>query len=326
LEDAGTVDTIMIRRFLFLSVATVLATSVSGGLWAQTITATGSSIAGLRTGFVTGDASAFQLLAPSALSQPQTFKSTMVIGEKPLSFPWKKDITTTVFWIGESPSGGNATPNVGSSWDPNWMWHYGGVDDPEPTRRAVGYRPAAFVPKQNPFYFALPYNDCYDNRSTKAQAARVVPWFKTTFKKVGKSVCRNRWIAIRHGEKECYAQWSDCGPFSTEDANYVFGNARPANGSNGGAGLDVAPAVRDYLSMKSGAQCDWRFVEVDEVPDGPWKTFGTNNPFSKQWNGGADDESPPPVAAQVVMARLSAAPSVRQSPTLPAFKLKSVSR
>src|SRR5436190_1435435 len=83
--------------------------------------------------------------------------------------------------------------------------------------RARGFRPAAFVPRQNPFYVALPYNDCYDCKSTKAEAARVVPWFYQAFKKCGQSVCKDRWIAIRCGDRSCYAQWSDCGPFSTED-------------------------------------------------------------------------------------------------------------
>lgn len=317
----------MFRPLFFLRVVSVLPAFLALVSQAQTIAVTGASIAGLRNGFVHGDPSALQLLSPTSMVQPQTFKSTMVIGEKPLRFPWKKDITTTVFWIGEAASGGNATPNVGSSWDPNWMWHYGGYDDPEPTRRGAGYRPAAFVPKLNPFYIALPYNDCYDNRSTKAEAARVVPWFKETFKKVGQSVCRNRWIAVRCGDKECYAQWSDCGPFTTEDAKYVFGDARPSNSGNNGAGLDVAPAVRDYLGLRSGGRCDWRFVELDEVPDGPWKTHGTNNPFSKDWKNGVEDESPAPVTSTTVaMTTQTSRQSSRKAPGIPGFKLKSTSR
>lgn len=50
---------------------------------------------------------------------------------------------------------------------------------------------------------------------------------------------------------------------------------------NNGVGLDVSPAVRDYLGLVSGIRCDWRFCEVSEVPDGPWRKFGTNNPFVK---------------------------------------------
>ena len=32
-------------------------------------------------------------------------------------YPWKKNIVTTVFWIGEQPSGNNPVPNRRSSWD-----------------------------------------------------------------------------------------------------------------------------------------------------------------------------------------------------------------
>src|SRR2546430_3064613 len=32
-------------------------------------------------------------------------------------YPWKKEIVTTVFWIGEQPSGNNPVPNCSSSWD-----------------------------------------------------------------------------------------------------------------------------------------------------------------------------------------------------------------
>src|ERR1043166_4914333 len=43
-------------------------------------------------------------------------------GEK---FPWRKDIVTTVFWIGEKPTANNPVPNRSSSWDANWRRNYG---------------------------------------------------------------------------------------------------------------------------------------------------------------------------------------------------------
>ena len=46
------------------------------------------------------------------------------------------------------------------------------------------------------------------------------------------------------------------------------------------AGLDVSPAVRDFLMMRSGERCDWRFVDVGEVPQGPWRKYGKNNDFT----------------------------------------------
>ena len=195
-------------------------------------------------------------------------------------YPWKKNIVGTVFWVGELPTENNPVPNTGSSWDPKWMQTFGGFDDPDIAARHASYRPTTFVPKLNPFYVALPYNDCIDYKTTKDEAAKVIPWFKDTFIREGKSVCNNRWLAIRYNGRTCYAQWSDCGPFVTTDAAYVFGDARPTNAKNNGAGIDLAPAVRDYLGFRSGKACDWRFVDESEVPDGPWRDYGKNNPFS----------------------------------------------
>lgn len=212
------------------------------------------------------------------LSNPSPLESlTAGVTQK---YPWKTRIVGTVFWVGEQPTENNPVPNTSSSWDPKWMQTFGGFDDPDVSARAAGYRPAGFVPKLNPFYVALPYNDCVNYKTTKEEAAKIIPWFKKTFVREGKSVCHNRWIAIRHKDRTCYAQWSDCGPFVTTDADYVFGDARPTNTKNDGAGIDLAPAVRDYLGFTSGKTCDWRFVEESEVPDGPWKDFGRNNPFS----------------------------------------------
>jgi hypothetical protein len=59
----------------------------------------------------------------------------------------------------------------------------------------------------------------------------------------------------------------------------VFGNERPKLNLNKGAGLDVSPAVRDYLGLKPTDLTDWRFVNFSEVPRGPWSTFGENNVF-----------------------------------------------
>ncbi|TLD69868.1 hypothetical protein FEM03_16245 [Phragmitibacter flavus] len=196
---------------------------------------------------------------------------------------WKQNIVATVFWVGEQPTQNNPTPNCKSSWDTAWMDNFGGYDDPDITNRTHGYRPVNFIPKQNPFYIALPYNDVINHATTKPEAAKVIPWFKETFKRHGKSVCHNRWLAIRHEGRVVYAQWSDCGPFVTDDAPYVFGDAPPVNTSNNGAGIDLSPAVRDYLGFTSGKKVDWCFVEAHEVPDGPWKALGTNNPFSKTW-------------------------------------------
>jgi hypothetical protein len=195
-------------------------------------------------------------------------------------YPWKKNIVTTIFWIGEPANPEKNSPaNVASSWDTKWMENYGGYDDPNPSARTWDFRPAAFIPNQNPFYFALPFNDLAGWKRTKPTAQKVVPWFKERYTEFGETVLKSQWIAIRHGSKICYAQWEDVGPFETDDWPYVFGDERPRTTKNNTAGLDVSPAVRDALSLRSGGMCDWRFVELDEVPPGPWRKFGDNNHF-----------------------------------------------
>lgn len=197
-------------------------------------------------------------------------------------YPWKLDIVATVFWVGEEPTENNPTPNDKSSWDTQWMQSFGGYDDPDATKRTDFFTPVAFTPKQNPFYVALPYNDVVDYKTHKPEASKVIPWFHQRFSRAGRTVLKGQWVAIRYGNRVCYAQWEDCGPFVTDDHEYVFGSSRPKNTSNNGAGIDISPAIRDYLGLKSMSRCDWRFVDVSEVPAGPWRTYGTNNHFVRQ--------------------------------------------
>ncbi len=192
-------------------------------------------------------------------------------------YPWKSNIVTTIFWIGEKPSGNNPVPNRTSSWDHEWTKNYGGVDDPSPARRS-NYMPVNFTPKQNPFYCALPYND-KAREGHRPEASRVVPWFNEAYQGPAVSTCKGHWIAIRKGNRVAYAQWEDAGPFRTDHWQYVFGSERPKPNLNQGAGLDVSPAVRDYLGLKPTDVTDWRFVDFKEVPRGPWSTHGDNNTF-----------------------------------------------
>jgi hypothetical protein len=192
-------------------------------------------------------------------------------------FPWRNDIVTTVFWIGENPTANNPVPNHASSWDAAWAKSYGGFDDPSRARRR-DYIPVNFTPRQNPFYCALPYND-KASTGHRAEAPRVVPWFKEAYQGPGVSVCKDRWISIRKGNRTVYAQWEDAGPFRTDHWQYVFGNERPKPNLNKGAGLDVSPAVRDYLGLQETDVTDWKFVDFSEVPLGPWARHGDNNTF-----------------------------------------------
>lgn len=194
-------------------------------------------------------------------------------------YPWRLHVTVTVFWIGEQPDGRNLVPNCKSSWDQNWMANFGGYDNPDPGARIANhttgeFRPKAFVPKLNPFYVALPYNDVIGSSAHKPEASRVIPWFSRVRPAPGETVCKGKWVQIYNGSRSCYAQWEDCGPWVTDDWQYVFGTAKPKNGQNGGVGIDISPAVRDYLSLPSGKRVHWRFVEDAEVPHGPWKKYG----------------------------------------------------
>ena len=194
-------------------------------------------------------------------------------------YPWRRGIVTTTFWIGEEPTRSNPTPNHISSWDKNWRESYGGTDHPAAAER-VNFLPAKFTPKQNPFYAALPYNDC-TLEGYKPEAERVIPWFKDGPQPGSKrSVLKGRWLAIRCGKRVAYAQWEDAGPFRTDHWQYVFGDERPKTNLNSGAGLDVSPAVRDFLGLKDTDVTDWKFVDLSEVPAGPWSELGDNNPFA----------------------------------------------
>ncbi len=194
-------------------------------------------------------------------------------------YPWKLQVTCTIFWIGEQPTARNPTPNCKSSWDQKWSENFGGYDDPDPANRLANhttgeFRPKNFIPKLNPFYIALPYNDVLGSSAHKPEASRVIPWFKRVNPEPGDTVCKGRWVQIYNGSRSCYAQWEDCGPWTTDDWEFVFGTKPPKTTQNGAAGIDLSPAIRDYLGMRSGQKVHWRFVEAAQVPYGPWKKYG----------------------------------------------------
>ena len=184
--------------------------------------------------------------------------------------PWKRNVVATVFWVGEQPTENNPTPNDKSAWDQNLESNFGGYDDPN---RRDGFFPEGLVPRLNPFYIALPYNDIGKDFRHRPEASEVIPWFWEEYKGEGISVCKGRWIAIHHDGRICYAQWEDVGPFETDHFEYVFGNQNPRANRNQAAGIDVSPAVRDFLALRSGKRVEWKFVNEYEVPGGPWDSF-----------------------------------------------------
>ena len=197
-------------------------------------------------------------------------------------YPWKTYVTCTVFWVGEPPPEAPPVPHHKSSWDQDWVNSFGGYDNPKPSSRIANhgtgeFRPKGFIPKMNPFYVALPYNDISPTGiGYKPVASRVIPWFsRVVDERDGRSVCKGRWVQVFHGGRSCYAQWEDCGPWRTNDWTFVFGSQPPKTTKNGAAGIDISPSIRDYLQLKSGEKVHWRFVETGQVPYGPWKKYGS---------------------------------------------------
>lgn len=199
----------------------------------------------------------------------------------PLPCPLHHNITCTVFWIGETASEANGQiPNIASAWDDQWLEHYRGIDDPD---NRNGYAPAGFIPGENSFYVALPFNDFDADGNRRNDLADYVPW-ATSGDDPLDSILKNHWIRIIKGDKTAYAQWEDVGPFGEDDRAYVFGNSLPANVINDHAGLDVSPAVRDYLGLQDIDKVDWQFVNAEQVADGPWKTVVTSSPLNwRDW-------------------------------------------
>jgi hypothetical protein len=203
------------------------------------------------------------------------------LGQSPASdYPLHAGITATVFWVGEPPSPANGfIHNVQSAWDDLWVVHYGGPDAPHPR---WGYLPFWSVggllkPRENPFYFALPYTDFDGDGQRKPDAAQHVYWAGERPWADDESMVKNQWIRVIHEGLVAYAQWEDAGPFEDDDWPYVFGAAPPASTKNNNAGLDVSPALRDYLGLADDNTnvVSWQFVRAAEVPAGPWTDIVT---------------------------------------------------
>lgn len=193
--------------------------------------------------------------------------------------PWKRNVVATVFWVGELPGENNPTPNNKSAWDQNWQANFGGVDHPD---RRDGWCPVGFIPQLNPFYCALPYNDVATGGVHRPEASVEIPWFWESYRGDGISVCKDRWVAIHHEGRVCYAQWEDVGPFEVDHWQYVFGKEAPRPNRNAAAGIDLSPAVRDFLGLRSGAAVEWRFVDDRQVPHGPWRDWSPARPALPQ--------------------------------------------
>ena len=206
-------------------------------------------------------------------------KKIIQFGSSIFTYPIHSDITTTVFWVGEPADKDNQfIDNLASMWDDKWVADFGGVDDPNSRN---GYYPSKFIPHENPFYFALPYTDIV-NGSRMPDAYRVY-WSHDKIWDVSESMVKNKWIKITKGDKTVYAQWEDAGPFVYDDVNYVFGTTDPQNTQNNNAGLDVSPAVSDFINLYGHTNnvVTWQFVDFNDVPDGPWKNIITTSQITR---------------------------------------------
>ena len=179
------------------------------------------------------------------------------------AYPWKTNISTTMFWIGEGPTPIGTATNLGSAWNAGWVKSNHGLDSPY---NRNGYAAGDHASTLNPFYVALPFNDL----AHPDEARDYVPRNWAAGEKDGKpvSACQNRWVWIKsEAGKSCFAQWEDVGPGTDNNAEYVFGNGTVASDE---PGLCVSPAVAQCLGLNGPAKTAWRFVDDGNVHPGPW--------------------------------------------------------
>jgi hypothetical protein len=195
----------------------------------------------------------------------------------PGNYPVHNNVHATVFWVGEPGDADNDfIQNRSSVWMEDWQSAYGGVDDPA---NRCGDYPCGLTPKENPYYFALPFNDYDGDKLKSADKLKPIYWYSGSVP-AGTSIIKNRWIKITNGNKTAYAQWEDAGPFGEGDAHYVFGPAT-AKPKEKRAGLDLGPATAKYLGVPTDGDgyVSWQFVDAKDVPAGPWKQIvTTSNP------------------------------------------------
>lgn len=240
--------------------------------------------------------------------------------------PWDRfehtDIVATTFWVGEvfdasSPDGSQ----VCSTYDAVWAFHWSGVDagrvpddaagcagailggcdgvrgpggacGTEPRVAANGFFPsdAGILPRENPFYLDVPFDDLNDPLGFAMRCA-VVPWaHEVPVERCADrsfSYMKDRWVRILGPNgRTCYGQVEDAGPSHGgmyHDAAYVFGptDARPSQQRWNNAGMDVSPALNGCLGFTElegvNDRVSWSFVDANDVPPGPWRLVVTTS-------------------------------------------------
>ena len=221
--------------------------------------------------------------------------------------PWKQVVAST-FYIGEGADASNAgISNVPTQWHDDAVRFFGsapdfwGPRDPDAPgawdSRDTWYPRTGLCPqnvtlKENPFYVALPTPD-YDEQGV---LEALYPWLQQAASYLpeldmypggifvdSQSAIKNRWVQIEANGRTAFAQLEDVGPSDetgaiVADYEYVWGNApSPKNDFALGAGIDLSPAVTDYLGTDGEGIVRWRFVPADQVPDS-WKLLVTDGP------------------------------------------------
>lgn len=221
------------------------------------------------------------------------------------AYPLHKKVMASCFWAGEGASDANdSISNYGSSWRSHWALDFGLEDHPIKIDRDSDHIPTSskFTGKENPYYFALPYNDfsnvVYDGKGEHKYTDEMIggKWGKKKSSQSAcywkeeasnQSACKNRWVEITDGGITVYAQWEDAGPYYYEDTAYVFGTAESLcmqeQLNTPSAGIDLSPSVWLYLGKDLNSWGitetidSWRFIDADDVPDGPWKKHVTTS-------------------------------------------------
>jgi hypothetical protein len=174
-------------------------------------------------------------------------------------YPLKANITAGVFWIGENGE-------KASAWTADWMRQNGGADSPDDRN---GYAAGEHASRVNPFYVALPFDDL--KHPDLAQKWLPKGWARASKNGKAVSACKDRWVELKNARGDvCYAQWEDAGPGADTQPEYVFGDRAPKSPDK--PGIDLSPAVAEYLGLTSGGPklVSWRFVDEADVRPGAW--------------------------------------------------------
>jgi hypothetical protein len=84
--------------------------------------------------------------------------------------------------------------------------------------------------------------------------------------------------SINASASDCLKAWELRNNFTPEPSVWER-NPHPADSCISSAGLNVSLAARDYLGPSPTDATDCQFIEVRDIPPGPWRNYGDNNQF-----------------------------------------------